>query len=548
MSIQNTLEEEMMATAHLDAAHRGDIVGAFGTVRQHDSAPRSTWMARLLTLLAIIGPGLIVMVGDNDAGGVATYAQAGQNYGTSLLWVLVLLIPVLIVNQEMVVRLGIVTGVGHARLIIERFGRFWGAFSVGDLFLLNFLTVVTEFIGISLAMSYLGVSAYLSVPIAAVLLIAITVTGSFRSWERFMFLFIAVNFLAVPLAFMSHPSFGPIVHDTIVPQVSGGLNSTALLLIIAMVGTTVAPWQLFFQQSNVIDKRLTPRWMSYERADTWIGAFVVILGAGALVITTAFAFAGTPLVGQFLNGGTVASELAQRLGPLAGKMFAIILLNASLIGAAAVTLSTAYAFGDVFKVKHSLHRRWWDAWGFYSIYALFVVIAAVVVLIPNAPLGLITTGVQALAGVLLPSATVFLLLLCNDRAVLGPWVNKPWLNVVGSVIIGVLVMLSLILAATTLFPELDVRPLTVTLVGALVGGLLLMGLLQLLHRRRSGVSARASVTPTLDRMTWRMPPLASLSKPVWSTVRKVGMLTLRGYLVIALMLVVVKVIQLATGH
>ncbi len=543
MSIQNTLEKEVVTTAHLDAAHRGDIVGAFGTVRQHDSARRTTWMARLLTLLAIIGPGLIVMVGDNDAGGVATYAQAGQNYGTSLLWVLLLLIPVLIVNQEMVVRLGIVTGVGHARLIIERFGRFWGAFSVGDLFLLNFLTVVTEFIGISLAMSYLGVSAYLSVPLAAVLLIAITVTGSFRRWERFMFLFIAVNFLAVPLAFMSHPGLGPIVHDTIVPQVSGGLNSTALLLIIAMVGTTVAPWQLFFQQSNVIDKRLTPRWMSYERADTWIGAFVVILGAGALVITTAFAFAGTPLVGHFLNGGTVASELAQRLGPLAGKLFAIILLNASLIGAAAVTLSTAYAFGDVFKVKHSLHRRWWDAWGFYSIYALFVVIAAVVVLIPNAPLGLMTTGVQALAGVLLPSATVFLLLLCNDRAVLGPWVNKPWLNAVGSVIIGVLVMLSLILAATTLFPELDVRPLTVALVGALVGGLL-----QVLHRRRSGVSARAASTPALDRMTWRMPPLASLSKPVWSTARKVGMLTLRGYLVIALLLVVVKVLQLAIGH
>jgi hypothetical protein len=171
-----------------------------------------------------------------------------------------------------------------------------------------------------------------------------------------------------------------------------------------------------------------------------------------------------------------------------------------------------------------------------------------VVLIPNAPLGLMTTGVQALAGVLLPSATVFLLLLCNDRAVLGPWVNKPWLNAVGSVIIGVLVMLSLILAATTLFPELDVRPLTVALVGALVGGLLLMGLLQVLHRRRSGVSARASATPALDCMTWRMPPLASLSKPVWSTARKVGMLTLRGYLVIALLLVVVKVIQLAIGH
>jgi Mn2+/Fe2+ NRAMP family transporter len=308
----------------------------------------------------------------------------------------------------------------------------------------------------------------------------------------------------------------------------------------------VAPWQLFFQQSNVIDKRLTPRWMAYERTDTWIGAFVVILGAGALVITTAFAFAGTPLFGQFVDGRTVAVELGQRLGQLAGAMFAIILLNASLIGAAAVTLSTAYAFGDVFKVKHSLHRRWWDAWGFYSIYALFVVIAAVVVLIPGAPLGLITTGVQALAGVLLPSATVFLLLLCNDRAVLGPWVNRAWLNVVGSVIIGVLVMLSLILAATTLFPTLDVRPLTVGLIGALVGGLLLMGLLQVLHRRKTAV---VSPVPTeSDLMTWQMPPLASLPKPVWSTARKVGMLTLRGYLVIALLLVVVKVVQLATGH
>lgn len=554
MSIQNIVDRtsmsdgEGLSTAHLDTAHRGDIMGAFGTVRQHDSAPRTTWLARLLTLLAIMGPGLIVMVGDNDAGGVATYVQAGQNYGTSLLWVLLLLIPVLIVNQEMVVRLGLVTGVGHGRLIIERFGRFWGAFSVGDLFLLNFLTIVTEFIGISLAMSYLGVSAYLSVPIAAVLLIAMTVTGSFRQWERFMYLFIVVNFIAVPLAFLSHPAIGPIVHDTFVPHVQGGLNSTALLLIIAIVGTTVAPWQLFFQQSNVIDKRLTPRWMSYERADTWIGAFVVILGAAALVITAAFAFAGTPLSGQFVDGRAVAVGLARTLGPLAGTMFAIILLNASLIGAAAVTLSTAYAFGDVFKVKHSLHRNWWDAWGFYSIYALLVLIAAVVVLIPNAPLGLVTTGVQALAGVLLPSATVFLLLLCNDRAVLGPWVNRTWLNMVSSVIIGVLVMLSLILATTTLFPMLDVRPLTVVLVSTLVGSLLLVGLLQLRKSRKAVIAAPGSADPVLDRMTWRMPPLATLPKPVWSTARKIGMLTLRGYLVIALLLVVVKVVQLVLGQ
>jgi NRAMP (natural resistance-associated macrophage protein)-like metal ion transporter len=201
------------------------------------------------------------MVGDNDAGGVATYSQAGQNYGTSLLWVLLLLVPVLIVNQEMVVKLGAVTGVGHAGLINERFGRFWGWFSVGDLFLLNFLTIVTEFIGVSLALGYFGVSQYIAVPLAAVALVAITVTGSFRSWERSMFVFVFANFLVIPLFFMAHPNGSSIVHDFFIPGIQGGANSASVLLIIAMVGATVAPWQLFFQQSNVIDERITPRWI-----------------------------------------------------------------------------------------------------------------------------------------------------------------------------------------------------------------------------------------------------------------------------------------------
>jgi len=527
-----------------DTAHRGDIRGALGTIRAHDAAPRATWRARLLTLLAVMGPGLIVMVGDNDAGGVATYAQAGQNYGTSLLWVLLLLIPVLIVNQEMVVRLGLVTGVGHARLIIERFGKFWGAFSVGDLFLLNFLTIVTEFIGVSLAMSYFGVSPYLSIPATAALLIGVTVTGSFQRWERAMYVCVVANFLAIPLALMSHPKGGPILHDTFVPHVRGGLDSTALLLIIAIVGTTVAPWQLFFQQSNVIDKRLTPRWMAYERADTWIGAFVVILGAAALMIVTAFAFGGTKLAGQFGDAGTAAAGLAHALSPVAGAMFALVLLNASLIGAAAVTLSTSYAFGDVCGIKHSLHRSWKDARGFYAIYAALVVLAAAIVLIPHAPLGLITTAVQALAGVLLPSATVFLLLLCNDKAVLGPWVNKPWLNAVASAIVGILVMLSLILAATTLFPRVDVRLLTVVLAAILLVGLVVTGLLYLRRPASTPIAAVAKA----DRLTWRMPPLGALPKPAWSTVQTVGMVTLRGYLLVAAILLAVKVVGLALGH
>src|ERR1700721_1732208 len=252
-------------TAVLDSAHVGDIEGALGRISISDTDRPRTLKVRLLTLLAILGPGLIVMVGDNDAGGVATYTQAGQNYGYSLLWVLLLLIPVLIVNQEMVVRLGAVTGVGHARLINERFGRGWGWFSVGDLFLLNFLTIVTEFIGISLAADYIGISKYIVVPSAAVALIAIMATGSFRRWERAMFAFIAVTLLQIPMLLLSHPRWGVAARDFVVPAIKGGLSSDAVLLIIAIVGTTVAPWQLFFQQSNIVDKRIPPRLIGYNR-------------------------------------------------------------------------------------------------------------------------------------------------------------------------------------------------------------------------------------------------------------------------------------------
>src|SRR6202049_1138131 len=311
-----TLDQEPVLEAVppvLDEAHIGDIRGALGTIKMHDSGERHGWRSRAMALLAIMGPGLIVMVGDNDAGGVSTYAQAGQNYGSSLLWVLLLLIPVLIVNQEMVIRLGAVTGVGHARLIFERFGRFWGAFSVGDLFLLNFLTIVTEFIGVSLALGYFGVSKYIAVPFAAVALIAITVSGSFRFWERSMFVFVFANLLVIPLFFMAHPSLGDVVHHSLVPGIYGGANSTSILLIIGMVGTTVAPWQLFFQQSNVIDKRITPRWINYERLDTWIGAIVVVVGAAALICVSAFAFEHTPYAGHFTDAGGTASGLEHTL-------------------------------------------------------------------------------------------------------------------------------------------------------------------------------------------------------------------------------------------
>jgi NRAMP (natural resistance-associated macrophage protein)-like metal ion transporter len=241
-------------SAVLDSEHVGDIRGALGTIRLEDTASRRGLSAALKTLLAIVGPGLIVMVGDNDAGAFATYGQAGQNYGTHLLWTLLLLVPVLYVNQEMVLRLGAVTGVGHARLILERFGRFWGAFSVIDLFLLNALTIITEFIGITLAAGYLGLPKAVSVALGAAVIVGSAFTGSFRRFERMAMAFCGASLLLIPVYLFSHPHASQMAQGFAVPQLPGGSGqlSTVMLLIIGIVGTTVAPWQLFFQQSYVI--------------------------------------------------------------------------------------------------------------------------------------------------------------------------------------------------------------------------------------------------------------------------------------------------------
>ncbi|GAC1404312.1 MAG: Nramp family divalent metal transporter [Ktedonobacteraceae bacterium] len=543
--------QEEMQTAHLDTAHVGDILGTWGTIKVNDVASRKTWLKRIMTLLVIMGPGLITMVGDNDAGGIQTYTQAGQQYGTTLLWTLLILIPVLIVNQEMVVRLGAVTGVGHARLIFERFGKFWGAFSVGDLFILNFLTIVTEFIGFSAALQYFGVSPYISVPLGVLGLIAVTVTGSFRRWESVMWVCCLASLLMIPLAFIPHGAIGPVVTGTLIPSVRGGLDSTALLTIIAIVGTTVAPWQLFFQQSNVVDKRITPRWVKNEQADTIIGAFLTNIEAAGLIIAAAFAFAATKFDNGFQDLNTTAHQFGAVGHPIMGTILMVILLNASIIGACAVSLATSYAFGDTFKANHSLHRKFGEAKLFYSSYAALIIGAgAIVVLSPAQVLAVLTLVVQALAGILLPSATVFLVLLCNDRDVLGPWVNKPWLNAIAAVIVGVLVMLSFILAATTLiqFNNAQTLQLAAVLGIILVVALAVMGVFSLIQSRRKGPDAELVALYKLDKYTWQMPLLAELPRPVWSLGRRVGMFTLRIYLFVAVALLVYKFIVMAFVH
>ena len=527
-------------SAVLDDAHVGDIRGAFGTIGQYDTGARTGLTPKLKTLLAVVGPGLIVMCGDNDAGAFSTYGQAGQNYGTSLLWVLLLLVPVLYVNQEMVARLGAVTGVGHGKLILERFGGFWGAFSVIDLFLLNALTLVTEFIGITLAVGYLGLPKAPSILAAAAVVIGAASTGSFRRFERVAMLLCFGSLILIPIAFVLHPAAQQMASGFLVPTMPGGPSqlSTVMLLVIGLVGTTVAPWQLFFQQSYVIDKRITPRFLKYEKADLWIGIAVVVVGAAALIGVADAATAGTAAHGGFHDAAGLAGAIAAKGGHVVGILFAIALLDASIIGAFAVSLSTAYAIGDVFGVNHSLHRGVKQAKGFYGVYVGVIALAAAVVLIPNAPLGLITNGVQAMAGVLLPSASVFLLLLCNDKEVLGPWVNGRRTNLFTATVLGVLVMLSVVLTSSVLFPAISAGQIVGIVFGCVAIGLVVAGY----ALRNRGRAVAIDRTGAED---WRMPPLAELGKTELTKGKRIGMSALRGYLVVSAMLVVVKVVELS---
>ena len=425
---------------------------SYASLSRDDRAP-SAWRGRVLRYLVVAGPGLIVMVADNDAGAVSTYTQAGAQYGTRLLWVLLALLPITYFVQEMVARLGIATGQGHARMIYQRFGTWWGRFSLADLMVVNFLTLVTEFAAVALAARGLGVPPAVAVPLAAVGLVLLVGTGSYRRWERMTLGLCGLSLAWFGLAWMVGPHWGAVLRDTVVPSLpAGGLTGQLVFVVIAIVGTTIAPWQLFFQQSCVADKRLRFADMGAARLDTFIGAVAVVVFAGCMM-----------LVGDALHreGGTYQdpAQMAEALGGTLGwagtKLILLLMCNAAVLGATAISLSSAWAWSEAMGGRSSLEARVSEAPGFYAAYAACVGMAAGVVLIPGAPLQAIILGVQVLAGVMLPSAIVFLQLLLNDKEMLGErFANRPWNNWVNWGCIGLLFALSLILAAQVLLPGL----------------------------------------------------------------------------------------------
>ena len=429
-----------------------------GTITAEQAIPskaiivRKPWQQRLLQHLMVIGPGLIVMEADNDAGAVSSYTQAGAQYGLHLLWLMLLLLPVCYFVQEMVARLGIATGQGHAAMIYKRFGKWWGRFSLFDLLFVNFLTLVTEFAAISLATQKMGIPPILAVPLSAAALMALVLTGSYLRWERITIFLCLLDLCWVVMAWACHPGAGQVIHNTFIPNAPPkGVTSDLIFLVIAIVGTTIAPWQLFFQQSAVADKKLRFKDLPIARLDTFIGSCFTIIVAGAMICV------GNVLYKNHLEYKDPA-DMAVQLGPLVGYWVRngvlLFMINAAVLGTTAISLASAWAYSEVREWPHSLQMPFNKARGFYLTYIVCTAAAAGIVLIPGAPLQAIIIGVQVLAGLILPSAIIFLQLLLNDKELLGEeFVNKPWNNVVNWIIIIVLFLLSLVLAAQQLVPQ-----------------------------------------------------------------------------------------------
>ncbi|MGB8481498.1 MAG: Nramp family divalent metal transporter [Acidobacteriaceae bacterium] len=414
---------------------------------------RRSWQKHLLTFLMVFGPGLIVMEADNDAGAVSTYMQAGGQYGLHLLWILLLLLPICYFVQEMVARLGIATGKGHAAMIYQRFGKWWGRFSLFDLLLVNFLTLITEFAAISLALGAMGVSSFIAVPVSALGLTLMVVTGSYLRWERIVIVLCLLDLTWFALAFLVHPQWSSVARNTVVPTLPpGGITSSLIFLVIAIVGTTIAPWQLFFQQSCVAEKRLRFADLKWARLDTLIGAIFTILVAGAMMLVGNYGYRHGIV---FQDPAQFAGAVMPTLGHFTRNAILLLMVNAAVLGTTAISLASAWAYGEVKGWEHSLHKKLWEAPGFYATYIACVGAAAAFVLIPHVPLQLVIISVQVFAGLILPSAIIFLQLLLNDRDLLGDrWVNRRWNNVINWTIIAVLFALSLLLAAQVMLPKL----------------------------------------------------------------------------------------------
>jgi Mn2+/Fe2+ NRAMP family transporter len=423
----------------------------------------SRFRRQLLIFLAVLGPGIIVMVADNDAGGISTYAVTGSKYGFSLIWMFVLLVPMAYFVQEMTVRLGAVTKRGHAEAIFDGFGPFWGRFSLTDLAIVNWLTLITEYIGMTAAMSLIGIPPWLTYIFVTAILLAVVISGQYWTFEKLTLFFCIFNFVYIPAALWamkipSAPSWKVALRGFYYPDLPFGLTGDLIFMIMANIGTTIAPWMIFFQQSAVVDKGLDFHDIKFGRLDTLIGSFFTNIVAVFIIMATAavFYYHKPPIIIEDAKqtAEAIVPFLPLGQGELARKLFAIGLFDAGFLGALCISLSSSWAVGEVFGWAHSLNFKVKEAPWFYMIYLLMLVTSGAVVLIPGAPLVTITMFVQVVAVTLLPAALVFLLLLLNDKSCMGEHTNTTWENYANWIIVISVALMSTLLGISTLFPGL----------------------------------------------------------------------------------------------
>jgi Mn2+/Fe2+ NRAMP family transporter len=408
---------------------------------------------RLLWLL--IGPGVLVFLGENDAPSMLSYSADGARFGIGFFIPFVILTFIMgFVVQEMTVRLGAVTHRGHAELIFDRFGKFWGFFSMGDLVLGNFLTLVTEFIGVRAGLGYFGIRPAIAIGGALAIVLAAITTGRYWTWERIVLGLAIFNGLFIPAAILARPDWHSVGHALLTwSPLPTGNRYEILVLILATIGATVTPWMLFFQQSAVVDKGMQPRDVGAGRFDTILGASLAAVFAIAAILATAPLFHHGIDASQF-QGAEFAQALEPWIGHLGAALFALGIFEAGIVAAIAISTSSAYAFGEVFQTGHSLNRPLREAWAFYVVLIGSACVAAALVLIPRVPLEFIVLTVNVIAVLAMPPALVFLLLLVNDRDVMGEHVNGVWGNVAGATVTVLLIVAGLGFGLATVFPKL----------------------------------------------------------------------------------------------
>lgn len=400
--------------------------------------------------LIIAGPGIIVMVADNDAGGITTYTVTGAQYGFHLIWFLILLGPVAYYVQEMTVRLGAVTKRGHAEAIFHSFGAFWGWFSLLDLVLVDWLTMITEFVGMTAAMSIFGVPPVVTVIVSWIVMGTMVLQGRYWTWEKVALVFCGLNLIYIPAAFMINPPIDKILHGSFIPQLPpGGFTNALFFLLMANIGTTIAPWMIFFQQSAVVDKGMQEKDMLWGKIDTAVGSVLTVVVAVGCVILTA-----TLLPGQNINDAATAALRFMGINSYVGAFLAIGLFDAGFLGAICISLASSWAFGEVFGWAHSLNHKVKEAPWFYAYYFFDLLLAGTVVLIPRAPLVLITLFVQVIAVTLLPAALVFLILLLNNEETMGEYKNTWFQNFANIGIVAMIIVISTLYGISALFPNI----------------------------------------------------------------------------------------------